>query len=164
MSDVQSQEVTQKADDFSGLDHVVQQADATGAGAVPVEEGGQLGAPPPVDYQHESRGAVETFAALVGGYCPKAGELWNEAAKIRTAAALAPVMEKYKFTFGNLPPELTFVIVAGPLLYQTSRVVAAQMAVDKAATVKEKKPEAQTMPTGAPDGPGVHPQTALYPS
>ena len=32
------------------------------------------------------------------------------------AAALVPVMEKYGFSFGNLPPELTFVVVAGPLL------------------------------------------------
>lgn len=148
---------------FAGLDHIAQEADNLGASTVPVEEGGTLGAPPPVDYATEAAGAVDMFAALVNGYCPNTEPLWSAAVRIRVSGALAPVMEKYQFTFGNLPPELTFIIVAGPVLWQTSRVVAAQMAAEKATTVKAKpeaKPEAAADPNAL--NPGVHDQMKLY--
>jgi len=118
---------------------------------------------------------VDMFAAMAVGYAPKADSVWTEQAKARTAMALAPVMEKYAFSFGAMPPELTLIIVAGPLLWQTSKLVAAQMAEEKAkAKPKEAKPEqkagdtiseATAKPVGqwenAPSPP-VHPQMALY--
>jgi len=130
------------------------------------------------DYGIEARGAVDMFAAMVVGYAPKAESVWTDAAKHRTAAALAPVMEKYGFSFGALPPELTLMIVAGPLLWQSSRIVAAQMAEEKAKSEPPRKVEkspmdnAVTEPTPLADKPvgqweetpkpEVHPQVKLY--
>lgn len=128
------------------------------------------------NYAMEARGMVDMFAAMAVGYAPKAESVWTEQAKARTAMALAPVMEKYSFSFGAMPPELTLVIVAGPLLWQTSKLVAAQMAEEKAKakTKDAEKPktkagdtitEAAEKPVGqwenAPAAP-THPQMALY--
>lgn len=118
--------------------------------------------PPPVDYLREAGQAIETFTALVVGYAPATSEVWTDAAKARVTAALVPVMEKYAMTFGNLPPELMLLIVAGPPLYQSSKLIAAQMKSEKVAKALEK-PEAK--PAAAkPDAPEllVHPQVALY--
>lgn len=167
-------------EDLDKLDGIAEQADA---GAVSMDtqpgedgQGGEL-VPMGPDYMLEARGTVDMFAALVVGYAPKAESVWTDQAKQRTAAALAPVMEKYGFSFGNMPPELTLLIVAGPLLWQTSRIVAAQMADEKAKAAKDKpaKPDqaatvADVMdkaaqPTGQPeDAPPtpVHDQMRLY--
>ena len=91
-----------------------------------------------MDFATEARGAVDMFAAMVTGYAPKAEPLWTEGAKTRVSMALAPVMEKYGFSFGAMPCEVTLLIVAGPLLWQTSRIVAAQMQADRAQDVKAK--------------------------
>lgn len=124
--------------DLDNLDHIATQADA---GAIsmdtpPGEEGEVISQGP--DYMTEARGTVDMFAAMIVGYAPKAEGVWTEPAKARTAAALAPVLEKYGFSFGALPPELTLMIVAGPLLWQSSRIVATQMAEEKAKAEKEK--------------------------
>lgn len=167
--------------DLNNLQGLAAQADAEAIALdTPAEGPGaevQAGPQAP-DYQIEARGAVDLFSAMVVGYAPKAESVWTEPAKARTAAALAPVLEKYGFTFGALPCELTFVIVAGPLLWQSSRIVAAQMAEEKAKAKKEEKPEggeggmASTVanamapePTGQPEAapaPTTHPQMALY--
>lgn len=161
--------------DLDNLDHIATQADQ---GAISMDtppgeggEGGEL-APQAVDYMTEARGTVDMFTAMMVGYAPKCESVWTEPAKARTAAALAPVMEKYGFNFGALPPELTLIIVAGPLLWQSSRIVAAQMADDKAKAAKDKakeaKPDPMTMaaqPTGQPaQAPAqeVHDQVKLY--
>lgn len=138
--------------DLDNLDHIAANADA---GAISMDnpqgvegEGGEL-APQGPDYMIEARGTVDMFTAMVVGYAPKCESVWTEPAKARTAAALAPVMEKYGFSFGAMPPELTLLIVAGPLLWQSSRIVAAQMADDKAKAAKDKakddKPDPMTM-------------------
>lgn len=161
--------------DLDNLDHLATQADA---GAIAIDtpqgaegEGGELVAQGP-DYMIEARGTVDMFTAMMVGYAPKCESVWTEPAKARTAAALAPVMEKYGFNFGSMPPELTLIIVAGPLLWQSSRIVAAQMAEDKAKAAKEKpkaeKPDPMTMaaqPTGQPESAPaqeVHDQVKLY--
>ena len=126
------------------------------------------------DYMTEARGMVDMFAAMAVGYAPKAESVWTEQAKARTAEALVPVMEKYAFSLGAMPPELTLIIVAGPLLWQTSKIVAAQMAEEKAkAKPKDKETpeagqgisEAVAKPVGqweeSPAAP-THPQMALY--
>jgi hypothetical protein len=161
--------------DLDNLDHIATQAD-TGAIAMDTPpgaegEGGELAAQG-VDYMTEARGTVDMFTAMMVGYAPKTESVWTEPAKARTAAALAPVMEKYGFNFGALPPELTLVIVAGPLLWQSSKIVAAQMAEDKAKAAKEKPKEDKTDPmTMAMKPPGqyeeapaqeVHDQVKLY--
>lgn len=120
--------------DLDQLTHLADQADA---GAIEIDaaargpeldgEGNPVVVAPPTDYQREAAGCVDMFAALVVGFAPKAAPIWSPEAKERTAMALAPVLEKYGFTFGNMPPELTLAIVAGPLLWQTSRVVAEQI-------------------------------------
>lgn len=116
------------------------------------------------DYDTEARGAVDMFAALVVGYAPAAESVWTEPAKARTAAALAPVMEKYGFSFGSLPPELTLMIVAGPLLWQSSRLVAAQMAAERAKAKAAKPAKVQAAKEGADTAPApeVAPQMAPY--
>ena len=162
-------------EDLEKLEHVATQADI---GTQPVEEVTGEEAPQVADYATEARGAVDMFSAMVVGYAPKTQTVWTESAKTRTAMALAPVMEKYGFTFGALPPELTLMIVAGPLLWQSSRIVAAQMAEEKAKNeppAKEEKTAVenavmQPAPvTEKPVGqweetprPEVHPQVKLY--
>lgn len=156
------------------LDNLQQLADTTdnANGAPIVGTDGEVlpPPPPPRDYMIEAAGAVDTFAALAVGYAPKAADLWDTEAKNRITAALAPVMEKYNFSLGALPPELTLLIVAGPVLYQTSRVIASQMADQRAkakppAVAKPADPHAGQLGTQRPnESPelAVHPQTALY--
>ena len=122
--------------------------------------------PPPVlNYQTEARGMVDMFAAFATGYAPKCAPIWDEETKARISIATAPVMEKYGFTLGNIPPELILVGVAGPVLYQTSKVIAQQINDDKAraeAKAKENAPQSSIATTASPEL-AVSPQTALYP-
>lgn len=155
--------------ELDALNGLVSQIDAT---ATPTPE--PMGAdgqplpppPPPPDYINEAAGAVDMFAALVVGYCPAAEVHWSAEAKARISAALGPVMEKYGVTFGNLPPEITLLIVAGPPLYQSSKLLAAQMAAEKQtkkpAEVTNRGP-AQPLEDGTAPAPLVHPQMGLYP-
>ena len=169
--------------DLDNLEGIAAQADA---GAVSMDnppgadgQGADLVAPQGPDYMTEARGAVDLFATMVVGYAPKAESIWTEPAKARTAAALAPVLEKYGFSFGAMPCELTLIIVAGPLLWQSSRIVAAQMAEDKAKAAKDKPAKtdqadtvsdvmakaAEPTPTGQPENAPatpVHDQMRLY--
>lgn len=124
------------------------------------------------DYMGEAAGAVDMFSALVCGWAPAAGDIWTDKTKARVAGALAPVMEKYGFTFGSMPPEVTLLIIAGPPLWQSSRLIAAQIAKDKAeaAIAKAKAKDGAQDVTSRPAGPAtapaqaVHEQVALYPS
>lgn len=126
--------------------------------------------PAPVDYAGEAAMTVDTVAALITGYCPATTDLWSADKKAAVTAALAPVYEKYGFTMGGMPCELVLLITAGPLLYQSSKLIAHQMATEKAAKAKPKTVDAatgQAQPAPAsdkPESPEVlcHPQTALY--
>lgn len=166
------------------LDGLVNQADAGASqlDAPMAGEGGQLpAAPQGPDFNMEARGMVDMFAALVVGYAPKAEPLWGEGTKARVSMALAPVLEKYGFSMGAMPCELTLIVVAGPVLWQTSRVVAAQMAQDKpkpkakdpaaqvadpitaaTAPIDQAQPPAPDDAPAAAPAPAVHPQMALY--
>ena len=156
--------------DLDALDSLAAQVDADTSGTLP---DGTIIAdqPAPTNYAMEAAATVDTFAALVGGYCPTAGALWDTERKAAVTQALAPVMEKYRFTLGALPPELTLIIVAGPLLYQTSKAVALQINADKSKAAPSKPPApgtitdiASVQPKPAATTPEVerHPQTALY--
>lgn len=146
------------------LDHIAAAADE---GAAIADNGGQ---PVPVetgpDFGQEAAGMVEMVTGLLVGYAPGTAAIWTPEAKQRTAAALVPVMEKYGFSFGALPPEITLLVVAGPLLWQSSRVVAAQIEADKAKAAPPRKPQgiegAAQMPNDRPPPQERHPQEALY--
>ena len=154
--------------ELDALDNLAASVDADHLGALP---DGALVAdqPAPVDYAGEAAMTVDTIAALITGYCPATIELWATDKKAAVTAALAPVYEKYGLTLGGMPCELVLIITAGPLLYQSSKLIATQMAQEKAA---KKKPEAVNAATGqaqpaktdTPESPEVarHPQTALY--
>jgi hypothetical protein len=82
-------------------------------------------------------------------------------------------MEKYGVTLGALPPELTLLIVAGPPLYQSSRLVAEHTQRKKEEAERKKAEEAASQSTGPraarkPDGSGdspdlmVHSQMGLF--
>lgn len=146
------------------LDHIAAAADEgaaiadNGGQALPVETG--------PDFGNEAAGMVDMVTGLLIGYAPGTAAIWTPEAKQRTAAALVPVMEKYGFSFGALPPEITLLVVAGPLLWQSSRVVAAQIEADKAKAATQRKPQgiegAAQMPTDRPPAQERHPQEALY--
>lgn len=132
------------------------------APAAPVDENGQP-LPPPLDYAAEAAGAVDFFAAMITGYCPKTESIWSQQTKARVSAAVAPVFAKYNFTLGNMPPEVTLLIVAGPPLYASAKLIAAQMQADKAEAAKEKpKAEAPGAPIDTSPPQEVHEQIKLY--
>lgn len=166
--------------DLDNLDHLAATAD-TGANEVDalargpeLDENGQPVVPAqPVNYGTEAAGVVDMFTAMLTGFAPKTSDIWTPAAKERTAMALAPVMEKYGFSFGAMPPELTLAIVAGPLLWQSSRIVAAQINADKKpqslAVTDHERPRVEVPKENPPEqknpmGPETvtHPQMGLY--
>lgn len=157
--------------DLDQLDSVAAAADAGAAAAdgVAVQDAGQALQDTGPNYGGEAAGAVDMFTSMLVGYAPATASIWTDEAKARTAAALAPVMEKYGFSFGSLPPEITLLVVAGPLVWQSSRVVAAQMEADKAKAAQVAAPkhpapyiDASKMPQDRPPAPERHPQEKLY--
>ncbi len=127
--------------------------------------------PAPADFNTEAAAAVDMFAALVVGYCPDAAEIWNDGTKTRVAMALAPVMEKYGVTFGNLPPELLLLVMAGPPLFQSAKLIAVKTAeerekaelqrVKRMADAKANFAAPRNLEGAAPEQ-AVHPQMGLY--
>lgn len=153
--------------ELEALAGVTATADANAAAATPPDPN----APPPppvIDFSAEAAQAVDMFSALVIGYAPAAAEIWGNDAKLRVALTLAPVLQKYGVSVGSMPPELMLLITAGPLLYQSSKAVAAQMQAERAKSAKDPKkadaPAGSPAPAAAPDSPPqlVHPQVALY--
>lgn len=122
--------------------------------------------PPPPDFLTEAQGAVDMFSALVVGWCPKAAGIWSDDTKGRIAGALAPVMEKYGFSFGAMPPELTLLIVAGPPLWQSSRLVAEQINEDRGKKAEQsgQQPAVVAPKQSEDEAPAVmvHSQMGLY--
>ncbi len=159
-------------DDFEQLAGRAVEVDAASEQMMaPIEGSAIAPTEPPVEYYRESQGAVDFFAAMIVGYCPSCADVWDTGTKERVSAALAPVMEKYGVTLGALPPELTLLIVAGPPLYQSSRLVAEhtqrkrEEAERQHAEEAAKKQAATYGPPAANDGSpqvAVHPQMGLY--
>lgn len=159
---------------MSDLDQLDSVATAADAGALaqdnPAGEGQPVEQGP--NYGTEAAGAVDMITSMLVGYAPATASIWTPEAKARTAAALAPVLEKYGFSFGNLPPEAVLLVVAGPLVWQSSRVVAAQMEADKVKALPPAQQQAARhpapvldptkMPQERPPAPERHPQEALY--
>ena len=147
---------------LDGLAGAAAQADAEHLGALP--DGALIAdQPAPVDYATEAAGGVDMFAAMVGGYCQPAGELFTDEKKKSIVSAMVPVMQKYDFTFGALPCELVLIATAGPVLYQASKLVAKQMKEESAQAKIEAPAKAVDAPEQAPEH-KRHPQEALYPA
>lgn len=106
------------------------------------EEQGQAGP----DYAGEAIAITEIFAGLVVGFAPQAEKLWGEGTKRRIADTLAPVLEKYGVSMGGWGVELALVLTAGPVLWQSARIIAAS--VKKQAPV-EVQQEAKAGATAA---------------
>lgn len=154
------QDTTTTATPLDHLDDLAAQVDADTTGTLP---DGTLIAdqPAPTDYQTEAAGTVDMVAAMIGGYCAPAGALFTDDKKRAVVGALVPVMVKYQFSLGALPCELTLIIVAGPLMYQASKLVAAQMRQEQAATAKPAQVAARPASTDTPEQKRT-PQEALY--
>lgn len=122
-------------------------------------------APAGPDYSMEARGAVDMLGAMICGYSPKCEPLWGDDKKAAMAASVAPVMEKYGFTFGAMPCEMLALVVCGPVLYQSAKVIGREMAEEKARAAAVTGQPAPASATAAPvEAPEVarHPQMALH--
>lgn len=143
------------------LDDLAAQVDADTTGTLP---DGTLIAdqPEPTNYATEAAATIDMIAAMIGGYCAPAGALFTDDKKRAVVAAMVPVMEKYSFSLGALPCELTLIIVAGPLMYQASKLVANQMRQEQAQAQASKPAQvARPASTETPEQKRT-PQEALY--
>lgn len=157
--------------ELNGLAGLVMEVDG---GAAAVSSPGDPNAPEVIpagpDYGMEARGAVDMLGAMVCGYSPACEPLWQEQKKAAMAASIAPVMEKYGFTFGAMPCEMLALVVCGPVLYQSAKIIGREMAEDKAkaAAMQRQAVTNNAAPASAPAAPDEspqverHPQAALY--
>lgn len=130
MSEVQS----------SGLDSLgamAAEADAAAHAALNPEaaqQAAELAANVP-DYNRGASAMVDMLSAMLDGYAPGAG--WNEPTRGRMAASLAPVFEKYGLDIESaFPCELVALMVCGPALYQSAKVVALKIQTDRIALAR----------------------------
>jgi hypothetical protein len=156
--------MSQELDNLAGLAAEVDQ-NTTAAAPLQLDANGQPipEVQPPPSLEVQALDAVNTFAALVCGYAPKAAAIFTAESKAMGAAVLAPVMEKYGWSMLSMPCEFAAAIVLGPMLYQSMLCVREEMEAKRAAkspalaeTASSKGAEPE-----APAGP-VHPQMALY--
>lgn len=154
-----------EVDNPAGLDQ------NTGQDAPPQE-------PAAPDYATTAGAIVDTFAALVCGWVPECATIWTDTAKATARDALAPVAAKYEWNLSALPVELTAAVIVGPMLWQTSRLIAAKLQAERQAQAPKLQRSATDTTTGpAPitpagatvtaqpaTGPAVqrHPQESLY--
>lgn len=130
-----------------GLDQLEGIAAAADMGTAQVENpGAELPGqtPPGPDYGTEAAAMVDMLAALITGYEPKCAPHWGDDRRAGIVAALVPVMQKYNFTMGNIPVELTLLVMAGPPLYMSMKIISEEMKIRAAREVKEAKPEQET--------------------
>ena len=103
-------------------------------------------APAGPDYLGEATMIVDVCTAIVVGMVPPAATIWTPEVKGRVSMAMAPVLEKYNFTVGDIPPELGLAVALVPPMLQTYKLY---VEVAKAARAKQKERtfDAPTMPT-----------------
>lgn len=93
--------------------------------------------PVPVgSYSDDAAMCVDVFADMATEYCADVAPLWPADKRRKVAVTLAAVFKKYNFTFARFGPEIALAMTAGPVLWQTSKIIAAQM--NKAAAVVEQ--------------------------
>lgn len=84
------------------------------------------------DYAKGAAGLVDLLSSMIDGYAPGAG--WQDAQRARMAASVAPVLEKYGWDIeGSMPCELVALMVCGPALYQSAKIVALKIQTDRIA-------------------------------
>ena len=135
-------------------------------GAAPADEQPEQAAAQEITgFQQQAQMMVDLFVGMLTGYAPETKPIWSYDTRARVADALWPVLQKYNFTMGNMPPELTLLIMAAPPLWMSMKIVAEKMRADKmAARANAAKPvETVNDSDVVPDGPGRHPQEQLYP-
>lgn len=82
------------------------------------------------DYGKGAAGIVELISAMLDGYAPGAG--WSDKQRGMMAASIAPVLEKYGWDLNSaMPCELVALMVCGPALYQSAKVVALKIQTDR---------------------------------
>jgi hypothetical protein len=137
------------------------ESQATAAAAIPVDPNAS---PPPPSHEEQAVDLVNMFAGLVTSYAPDAAGIWSPEARAASAAVMAPVMAKYNFSMDRIPPELAAAVVVGPLLWQTSKIVALKMKEGRAQPAPEAPAATGTAEQPADTAPGapVHTQMALY--
>jgi hypothetical protein len=79
------------------------------------------------EYQTDAAMCVDMFVELSIDYCAEVAPLWPDDKRKKIASTLGAVFKKYNFTFARFGPELAFAVAAGPVLWQTSKVIALQM-------------------------------------
>lgn len=87
------------------------------------------------DYARGAAGIVDLLSAMLDGYAPGAG--WAEQQRARMAASVAPVLEKYGWDLDTaMPCEVVALMVCGPALYQSAKVVALKIQTDRIALAR----------------------------
>lgn len=116
------------------------------------------------NYGLEAAGAVDMLGAMICGYSPACKPMWGDETRASMAASIAPVMEKYNFTFGSAPPELLAIIVCGPVLYQSAQTIALEMAEKKARIAAAKnRTWVENVQAAQPVAPTESPETLRHP-
>lgn len=91
----------------------------------------------------EATAIVDLAAAALAAWFPSTAAVLTPAARQPVALALAPVLEKYGFTMGDLfaqwGPEIRLVMAAAPLAIPLAHAIRQ----DRQAARREAKPEAQ---------------------
>ncbi len=82
---------------------------------------------PPATFLDDASLCVDMFVMFAVEHTPAVEPLWPEPKKRTVSKALAKVFEKYNFSFARFGPEIALVVAAGPVLYQTSKVIALHM-------------------------------------
>lgn len=87
------------------------------------------------DYGKGAAGIVELVSAMLDGYAPGAG--WAEPQRTQMAASIAPVLEKYGWDLNTVMPcELVAIMVCGPALYQSAKIVTLKIQTDRLALAR----------------------------
>lgn len=120
----------------AGVDEEVREVEQPGQAG----DAAMPGAPQGPDYLTEARSMVDLGGALVTGYCPEAVVHWSDETKGNMAASLAPVMEKYGWTTGGMPVELTAALVCGPVVWASAQLIKAKIARERAAAIEAAQP------------------------
>lgn len=157
-------------DDLTNLAGLAAEADA---GAAPAAPPGQEGAATEPTRNDQAADLVKMFSGLVIGYVPETASVLNEAAQLRCAIAIAPVLEKYNFSMDALPCELVAAVIVGPVIYSAGKIVVAKFQAERAQAAapggarsagpaedvafRPPAPPSDVAPAAA-----MHPQMALY--
>lgn len=81
----------------------------------------------PASFLDDASMCVDLFVMFAIEYCPPVEPLWPKDKKQKVSQALSVVFKKYNFSFARFGPEIGLLVVAGPVLYQTSKMIALHM-------------------------------------